>query len=73
MTESESVALPLGDAPIFSTTVIIADFSRFVNTKFQLFLENPLTKWKTSAIISSVENSGASPSGKATDSDSVIS
>ena len=37
MTESESVALPLGDAPIFSTTVIITDFSWFVNTNFQLF------------------------------------
>ena len=37
MTESESVALPLGDAPIFSTAVIIADFLPFVNTNFQLF------------------------------------
>ena len=40
---------------------------------FQFFSEKPLTNSKLSAIISSVENSGASPSGKATDSDSVIS
>ena len=31
MTESESVALPLGDAPIFSTLHIIADLAGFVN------------------------------------------
>ena len=37
MTESESVALPLGDAPIFSTLHIIADNFALVNTYFQLF------------------------------------
>ena len=37
MTESESVALPLGDAPIFSTLCIITEKNRFVNTYFQLF------------------------------------
>ena len=37
MTESESVALPLGDAPIFSTLCIIAEFFSVVNTYFQLF------------------------------------
>ena len=37
MTESESVALPLGDAPIFSTLHIIAEFFSVVNTYFQLF------------------------------------
>ena len=35
MTESESVALPLGDAAIFSTSVIIAERNRFVNTKMK--------------------------------------
>ena len=39
MTESESVALPLGDAPIFSTLCIIADILHLVNTYFQLFLK----------------------------------
>ncbi len=38
MTESESVALPLGDAPIFSTLVIITDFFQFVNSYSQIFL-----------------------------------
>ena len=37
MTESESVALPLGDAPIFSTVIIIAENSAIVNSNFQLF------------------------------------
>ena len=40
MTESESVALPLGDAPIFSTLCIIAEIFTVVNTYFQLFLKN---------------------------------
>ena len=40
---------------------------------FQLFLKNLLTSVRLSAIISSVENIGASPSGKASDSDSDIS
>ena len=42
MTESESVALPLGDAPL--TNDIITDTSIFVNTflkVFSLFLKNP--------------------------------
>ena len=45
MTESESVALPLGDAPIFSTLCIITDNFAFVNrylqkkiVLFQIFL-----------------------------------
>ena len=37
MTESESVALPLGDAPIFSTLHIIAENASIVNTYFELF------------------------------------
>ena len=37
MSESESDALPLGDAPIFSTLHIIADNFALVNTYFQLF------------------------------------
>ena len=36
MTESESVALPLGDAAIFSTSVIITDSFAFVNTKMKI-------------------------------------
>ena len=40
MTESESVALPLGDAAIFSTSVIIADSFAFVNTKMKNFLKS---------------------------------
>ena len=36
MTESESVALPLGDAAIFSTSVIITERDRFVNTKMKI-------------------------------------
>ena len=40
MTESESVALPLGDAAIFSTSVIIADSFAFVNTKMKIFLKS---------------------------------
>ena len=35
MTESESVALPLGDAAIFSTSVIITETFAFVNTKMK--------------------------------------
>ena len=35
MTESESVALPLGDAAIFSTSVIITERFTFVNTKMK--------------------------------------
>ncbi len=35
MTESESVALPLGDAPIFSTPCIITEFIAFVNRYLQ--------------------------------------
>ena len=35
MTESESVALPLGDAAIFSTSVIITERFAFVNTKMK--------------------------------------
>ena len=35
MTESESVALPLGDAPIFSTDDIIADNLQFVKGFFK--------------------------------------
>ena len=44
MTESESVALPLGDAAILpyivrlvDATIIIADSFRFVNSKFRIF------------------------------------
>ena len=37
MTESESVALPLGDAPIFSTVIIITEFDALVKSNFQLF------------------------------------
>ena len=48
MTESESVALPLGDAPIFSTLHIIAEKKSFVNTYFQLFLKNLFFFWKKS-------------------------
>ena len=36
MTESESVALPLGDAAIFSTSVIITERLPFVNTKMKI-------------------------------------
>ena len=36
MTESESVALPLGDAAIFSTSVIITERLAFVNTKMKI-------------------------------------
>ena len=39
MTESESVALPLGDAAIFSTSVIITERLEFVNTKMKNFPE----------------------------------
>ena len=35
MSESESDALPLGDAPIFSTDDIIADNLEFVNRFFE--------------------------------------
>ena len=35
MSESESDALPLGDAPIFSTDDIIADSFEFVNRFFE--------------------------------------
>ena len=35
MTESESVALPLGDAPISSTPIIIPQLLRFVNSFFE--------------------------------------
>ncbi len=37
MTESESVALPLGDAPIFSTLCIIAEKYWLVKSYFELF------------------------------------
>ena len=37
MSESESDALPLGDTPIFSTDIIIADNFAVVNTYFKLF------------------------------------
>ena len=40
---------------------------------FQKLFQNPLTNEKECAIILPVEINGASPSGKATDSDSVIS
>ena len=43
MSESESDALPLGDAPIFSTDDIIADNLEFVNRFFEKsweFFEN---------------------------------
>ena len=39
MSESESDALPLGDTPIFSTDIIIADNFAVVNTYFKLFLK----------------------------------
>ena len=39
MSESESDALPLGDTPIFSTVIIIADNFAVVNTYFKLFWE----------------------------------
>ena len=41
--------------------------------KIEKIFKNPLTKVKECAIIPPVEINGASPSGKATDSDSVIS
>ena len=40
MTESESVALPLGDAPIFSPLHIIADLAGFVNRFCKKVLQN---------------------------------
>ena len=43
MTESESVALPLGDAPIFATVYIIADLAGFVNRFWKKVLQKFLT------------------------------
>ncbi len=40
MTASGSVALPLGDAAIFSTSVIITERFPFVNTKMKNFLKS---------------------------------
>ena len=51
MTESESVALPLGDAPIFSTVYIIADEEGFVKPFFQnLFFFSKIPEKSCAAI-----------------------
>ena len=51
----------------------VSNYEKKPEKFFKLFFKNPLTNPKLSAIILPVEINGASPSGKATDSDSVIS